>query len=55
MKITQSAKEIKPCLIYNQGKSCFDYHNCCNCGGSNCGCRYCFSCASCENCLENDK
>lgn len=26
------------------------YLNCCDCGGSGCGCRYCYSCNCCENC-----
>lgn len=28
--------------------------NCCRCGGSDCGCAYCFDCNSCDSCQEYD-
>ena len=31
---------------------CYELFNCCDCGGNNCGCQYCFSCNACDNCLE---
>ena len=36
--------------------NCEDMYDCCDCGGSDCGCVYCWSCNACENCLAgNDK
>lgn len=29
---------------------CCEMYNCCNCGDSECGCHYCFSCNACETC-----
>lgn len=37
---------------------CSEYYNCCDCGikdGDGCGCRYCWSCNACEDCLEDDE
>lgn len=31
---------------------CSDSFNCCDCGGSHCGCGYCFSCNACDECLN---
>ena len=31
---------------------CEDRYDCCDCGGNNCGCRYCWSCNACDFCLE---
>ena len=35
---------------------CTRLFNCCDCGGSNCGCTGCWSCNHCESCeeYEND-
>jgi hypothetical protein len=33
---------------------CSDHYDCCDCGGYECGCAYCFSCNACEYCLEDD-
>ena len=33
--------------LYTTDCSNFD---CCDCGGNDCGCRYCFSCNACEHC-----
>ncbi len=35
-------------------ETCGNYYNCCNCGGNNCGCAYCFSCNACEACKDDD-
>ncbi|MFL7013635.1 hypothetical protein [Enterovibrio norvegicus] len=36
----------------NSGHGCSDNYNCCDCGGHNCGCAYCFSCHACPHCLD---
>lgn len=43
-------------LYVSKGKerTCFDLHNCCDCGGHKCGCRDCFSCNACENCMGDE-
>ena len=33
---------------------CFDNFNCCDCGGNDCGCAYCFSCNACDKCLNRE-
>ena len=33
-------------------QDCREISDCCDCGGSNCGCRGCFSCNACDACLE---
>lgn len=37
---------------------CHDVYNCCDCGirdeDKGCGCRGCFSCNACEDCLNED-
>ena len=33
---------------------CSDTFNCCDCGGSHCGCAYCFSCNACDKCLNRE-
>ena len=38
----------------NLPDTCGDYYNCCNCGGENCGCTYCFSCNACEYCQTGE-
>lgn len=32
---------------------CTEAFNCCDCGGNECGCAYCFSCNACDYCKEN--
>lgn len=39
----------------NQVLTCDDLFNCCDCGGNDCGCPYCWSCNACEECLEESK
>lgn len=38
--------------------SCEEQYNCCDCGtddqDNGCGCRYCWSCNACEECLNED-
>lgn len=36
------------------GYQCCDAHNCCSCGGNECGCGYCFNCKACDVCLNPD-
>lgn len=31
---------------------CRGLNDCCDCGGNECGCAYCFSCNACESCLK---
>lgn len=33
---------------------CGDLFDCCDCGGNDCGCAYCFSCNACEECLDDE-
>lgn len=33
---------------------CGDMYNCCDCGGSDCGCGGCWSCNACEDCLNEE-
>ena len=32
--------------------NCDEWYNCCDCGGVDCGCAYCWSCNACEDCLN---
>lgn len=34
--------------------NCSEIYNCCDCGGNDCGCAYCWSCNACEDCLNED-
>ena len=34
---------------------CSDLFNCCDCGGNNCDCNYCFSCNACESCANREE
>ena len=33
---------------------CHDHYNCCDCGGAECGCGYCFSCHACDYCKDGE-
>lgn len=33
--------------------NCNEIYDCCDCGGNECGCGYCFSCNACEDCLND--
>lgn len=33
---------------------CFSVFTCCDCGGKDCGCRYCWSCRACDSCLQHE-
>lgn len=35
-------------------RTCEDFYDCCDCGGNDCGCAYCWSCNACEECLSED-
>ena len=35
--------------------TCHEFYNCCDCGGIDCGCEYCFSCNACDECIEEKK
>lgn len=32
--------------------NCEKIYDCCDCGGNECGCGYCWSCNACEECLD---
>lgn len=34
--------------------TCAELYNCCDCGGYDCGCNYCWSCHACEACQNDD-
>lgn len=34
--------------------NCSEIYNCCDCGGNDCGCGYCWSCNACEDCLNEE-
>lgn len=40
------------CENENNGCTCEDLFDCCDCGGNDCGCAYCWSCNACEICKE---
>lgn len=33
---------------------CSELFNCCDCGGNDCGCSYCWSCNACETCINDE-
>lgn len=35
-------------------QQCHSLFNCCDCGGNECGCSYCFSCKACDFCLKEE-
>lgn len=49
-----SLKKVEVCenLAFG-GPVCDDIFNCCDCGNSACGCRYCWPCNACETCKQN--
>ena len=46
--------------LHNQDKKedgscdCDKIYTCCDCGGNDCGCAYCWSCNACDDCKEED-
>lgn len=34
--------------------TCEEIYTCCDCGGNDCGCAYCWSCNACEECLNDE-
>lgn len=45
--------ESQKCLEGGQW-DCHSLYNCCDCGGNQCGCAYCFSCHACSVCLDKN-
>lgn len=41
-------------MAKNTPDVCSDHYNCCDCGGNECGCAYCFSCHACEYCRSGE-
>lgn len=41
-------------MTFKQVSNCSTMFNCCDCGGNECGCAYCWSCKACENCFEDN-
>lgn len=33
--------------------NCAEIYTCCDCGGNDCGCAYCWSCNACDDCLND--
>ena len=42
------------CEHYGPNHSCEEYLDCCDCGGSECGCCYCWTCNACHTCLNTE-
>lgn len=57
--LARDGEAAKPCenkrapALHGGGLACGEAFNCCDCGGGDCGCRYCFSCNACDACLED--
>lgn len=45
----------KKCENAIQGYTCDELFNCCDCGGNDCGCPYCWSCNACRVCKEDSE
>lgn len=39
-------------LFDDNTSDCSELYNCCDCGGNECGCAYCWSCNACDICSE---
>ena len=39
----------------NKKNTCSYYFDCCDCGGNDCGCGYCWSCKACEECINGNE
>ena len=46
---------VEKCIHEKSGKTCDELFNCCDCGGNDCGCAYCFSCNACEICINKEE
>lgn len=54
-RITPIVISVERCEhLQNSKYDCSNLYNCCDCGGNNCGCAYCFSCNACEFCLDEN-
>lgn len=49
-KTESEGKTETTCENEVDGLTCEELYNCCDCGGADCGCRYCWSCNACESC-----
>lgn len=38
------------CEFLDGGATCQNFFDCCDCGGEECGCAYCWTCNACEAC-----
>jgi len=45
---------MSECIYVKENFDCERKFNCCDCGGNECGCAYCWSCNACENCLSEE-
>lgn len=46
-------KEKEKFIENTCNNGCSSLYDCCDCGGNECGCLYCWSCNACEVCLNN--
>lgn len=57
-KLEQIIKELEMKGVgeMKEACNCEEIYNCCDCGGEDeeygCGCRYCWSCNACDDCIE---
>lgn len=42
------------CMRGKGESTCEEILTCCDCGGNDCGCIYCWSCNACEDCLNSE-
>ena len=51
--MSENAENVKiKCKNEANGCTCEDLFDCCDCGGVDCGCAYCWSCNACDVCKE---
>jgi hypothetical protein len=56
LRIQAEIKRVQDnCENSNGNYTCSDLFDCCDCGGHDCGCAYCWSCNACEFCLNDDE
>lgn len=48
-RLTDS-QEVCDNISKSDKTTCHELYNCCDCGGTDCGCQYCFSCKACHVC-----
>ena len=54
MSLQEQVAQFAECYWKPEGKSCEDLYNCCDCGGTNCGCPGCWTCNACKVCNPPD-